>query len=82
MRNVLNAGLYATLAVFGLSGMVAAGAQPQSAAAAIDVDTLGPKVGDTVPDFTLPDQHGTSRTLKSLMGPKGAVLVFFRSADW
>jgi hypothetical protein len=44
--------------------------------------TLGPKVGDRVPDFTLPDQNGVARPLASLLGPKGAVLVFFRSADW
>ena len=43
---------------------------------------LGPQVGDRVPDFTLTDQHGQSRTLTSLVGPKGAMLVFYRSADW
>ena len=47
-----------------------------------DVQKLGPQVGDRVPDFTLLDQHGRSRTLTSLMGPKGLMLVFFRSADW
>ena len=47
-----------------------------------DPQTLGPKVGERVPDFTLQDQHGATRTLKSTFGPKGAVLVFFRSADW
>ena len=44
--------------------------------------TLGPKVGERVPEFSLPDQLGSTRTLKSTFGPKGAVLVFFRSADW
>jgi cytochrome oxidase Cu insertion factor (SCO1/SenC/PrrC family) len=53
-----------------------------AAADAPDPRTLGPKVGQAVPDFVLPDQHGTPRTLKSTFGPKGAVLVFFRSADW
>jgi hypothetical protein len=48
----------------------------------IDVSTLGPQVGERVPDFNLKDQNGTSRTLRSVMGPKGAMLVFFRSADW
>ena len=47
-----------------------------------DPQTLGPKVGARVPEFTLQDQHGATRTLKSTFGPKGAVLVFFRSADW
>ena len=48
----------------------------------IDVETLGPKVGDSLPDFSLRDQRGEARTLKSLLGPAGAVIVFFRSADW
>ncbi len=48
----------------------------------IDVGKLGPQVGATVPDFNLPDQHGTRRTLQSVMGPKGAMIVFYRSADW
>jgi cytochrome oxidase Cu insertion factor (SCO1/SenC/PrrC family) len=47
-----------------------------------DIQKLGPQVGDRVPDFTLTDQHGQSRTLASLVGPNGAMLVFYRSADW
>jgi cytochrome oxidase Cu insertion factor (SCO1/SenC/PrrC family) len=47
-----------------------------------DVQKLGPQVGSRVPDFTLLDQKGQSRTLASLTGPKGLMLVFFRSADW
>ena len=47
-----------------------------------DVQALGPQVGGGAPDFTLVDQNGRSRTLMSLMGPKGLMLVFFRSADW
>ena len=58
---------------------------PQSAPPArtrIDLSKLGPQIGERVPDFNLKDQHGTSVTLQSIMGPKGAMLVFFRSADW
>jgi len=51
-------------------------------AQSIDPQTLGPKVGERVPDFSLPDQQGVTRSLRSTFGPKGAVLVFFRSADW
>ena len=47
-----------------------------------DVQKLGPQIGTQVPDFTLLDQTGQSRTLASLTGPKGLMLVFFRSADW
>jgi len=39
-------------------------------------------VGAKIPDFTLSDQHGQTRTLASLMGPNGLVLVFNRSAEW
>ena len=48
----------------------------------IDVSKLGPQVGQRVPDFSLNDQTGKTRTLQSILGPKGAVLVFVRSADW
>ncbi len=42
----------------------------------------GPKIGERVPDFALPDQNGQERSLHELMGPKGLLLVFLRSADW
>jgi hypothetical protein len=42
----------------------------------------GPAVGSALPDFSAPDQSGRTQTLKSIMGPKGAMLVFYRSADW
>jgi hypothetical protein len=58
------------------------GARPQVPAATVDVESLGPRVGDPLPDFNLPDQAGHVQPLKSLLGPKGAVIVFFRSADW
>jgi hypothetical protein len=50
--------------------------------ARIDVSELGPQVGEVVPDFSLPDQTGVIRTRESIMGPRGAMLVFVRSADW
>jgi hypothetical protein len=48
----------------------------------IDVSKLGPQVGERVPDFQLNDQAGRSQTLESIMGLRGAMLVFVRSADW
>ena len=54
----------------------------QPAAVPPDVTRLGPQVGEKVPDFTLPDQNGRRRSLSSLMGDTGLVLVFNRSADW
>ena len=55
---------------------------PIPARAKIDVSKLGSQVGERVPDFSLNDQNGKTWTLQSIMGPKGAMLVFFRSADW
>jgi hypothetical protein len=48
----------------------------------IDIDDLGPQVGDRVADFTLPDQHGNLVSLESILRPNGAILMFYRSADW
>ena len=48
----------------------------------VDVSKVGPQVGERVPDFSLPDQSGRTRTLQSITGPRGAMLVFLRSADW
>jgi len=48
----------------------------------IDVASLGPQVGEQVPEFSLPDQNGQMRTLESISGPMGAMLLFHRSADW
>lgn len=42
----------------------------------------GPEIGMKIPEFSLPDQIGQSRTFTSLSGPQGLVLVFYRSADW
>lgn len=64
-----------------VAGLVVAGpivpAQAQT-----DIASLGPQVGQRSIEFNLPDQNGRVRTLKSLAGPKGTMLVFFRSADW
>ena len=62
--------------------IVLALALAQTAPQKIDVSKLGPQVGEQVPDFSLKDQNGKTWTLQSIMGPKGAMLVFLRSADW
>ncbi len=48
----------------------------------IDVTRLGPHVGQPVPDFRLHDGQGKVWSRDSIMGPKGAMLVFSRSLDW
>ena len=68
-----------TVAAFlGLGTAQAQDLQP----AEIDVSVLGPQVGDIVPDFNLPDQNGVMQTRESIMGARGAMLVFVRSAEW
>ena len=46
-------------------------------------EELGPPIGAKVPDIgTPPDQTGAQRSFSSLVGEKGLVLLFIRSADW
>lgn len=54
----------------------------QPAAEKIDTSRIGPQVGTTVPPFPGTDQFNKPQTLASTYGPKGTMLVFFRSADW
>lgn len=44
--------------------------------------SIGLEVGQKAPPFSAPDQFGHEQTLADLLGPKGTVLLFFRSADW
>lgn len=44
--------------------------------------SIGLEVGQKAPPFSARDQFGREHTLASLKGPKGTVLLFFRSADW
>ena len=62
--------------------LAAGGQSAQPARQTVDVSTLGPQVGEQVPDFSLTDQAGRARNLQSVVGPNGAMVVFFRSADW
>ena len=64
------------------AGPAAAQASAAAAPAAVNVATVGPQPGTRVPEFTLPDHRGRQRTLASLAGPRGTMLVFSRSADW
>ena len=68
---------FSFLLLFSVSGLTSAQSRT-----AIDVHSLGPQVGERVPEFRLPDQNGRIQTLESIMGPNGAMLLFHRSADW
>ncbi len=52
------------------------------AAAATAAIKTGPEPGEKIPEISAIDQNGKTQTLASISGPKGAMLVFFRSADW
>ena len=80
MRALSAASIVAVLLVSQAAAPVASG--QTAVRQKIDVSKLGPQVGQRVPDFSLPDQNGRVRTLQSIMGPRGAMIVFVRSADW
>src|SRR5262245_36612259 len=73
-------GVFGLLTCTGIGAL--AQAPPASTLTKIDVSKLGPQVGQVVPDFRLSDQNGKFWTRASIMGPKGALLLFYRSADW
>ena len=82
MRSIMNeqgrrVALGVALAVLALGGC-----ESMQSRTPIDVASLGPQVGERVPDFSLPDQSGEIQTLESILGPNGALLLFLRSADW
>lgn len=72
-RSFFTAVVACALAAIGVSGQ---------SAGAVDTSKLGPQIGSTAPAITGVDQFGKPRTLTSIYGPNGAMLVFFRSADW
>jgi len=44
--------------------------------------SIGLAIGQKAPDFSARDQFGRQQTLDTLKGPKGTILLLFRSADW
>ena len=44
--------------------------------------SFGLEVGQKAAAFSARDQFGREQTLETLKGPRGTVLLFFRSADW
>ena len=79
MKTMMKIGVAAALTS---AVLVALPAAQSAARTPIDVSKRGPQVGQLVPDFALKDQTGKVWTRQSIMGAKGAMLVFFRSADW
>ena len=75
MKNVTRAIMLAAL----LTAAVAAQTPP---AKPVDVERLGPQVGEVVPAFSAVDQFGRTQTLQTTLGANGVMLFFNRSADW
>jgi len=44
--------------------------------------SVGPEIGEALPDFELPDQFGRRIRFQEDRGGARAVVVFFRSAVW
>lgn len=44
--------------------------------------STGIAVGQKIPSFRAPDQNGRMQDFNAIRGPKGAVIMFNRSADW
>lgn len=71
-----------------VGGLLALGV---SSAAAQDFDredprdenmATGPAIGERIPDFAGIDQHGRRVSWSEIRGPRGALILFYRSADW
>ena len=69
-----------TIALF--TAMMAVAGLAGQAPPAVDTSKIGPQAGTVAPAFSGTDQFGKSHTLASSYGPRGTMLVFFRSADW
>lgn len=65
-----------------LASLVLATVSLYAQTASVDTSKLGPQIGQAVPPIAGVDQFGKPHTLGEIYGPKGAMLVFFRSADW
>jgi peroxiredoxin len=64
------------------AGLIAAVALCSAATASAQTHDFGPALGATVPAISAPDQTGAIRTLASLAGESGTVLLITRAADW
>jgi peroxiredoxin len=65
-----------------IAGIVAAVALSFAAPAVAQTHNFGPAVGATIPGISAPDETGATRTLASLGGERGTVLLVTRAADW
>jgi hypothetical protein len=65
-----------------MNGLQAAGILATALLASPAAIPTGPDVGSAVHDFAAVDQFGKTQSLRTILGHRGALLVFYRSADW
>jgi hypothetical protein len=53
-----------------------------AAVTVVPLEQRGPAVGTHAPEIRARDQFGREQTLQTLMGSRGVLLLFVRSADW
>ena len=72
----------ATSILFSIAVLALSSGQEKPAAGDSVAPAIGLNIGQPVPAFALTDQFGHEQSNQTLKGPKGTVIVFFRSADW
>jgi len=68
--------------LFSIGMLALASGQEKPAAADSVTPAIGLEIGQRAPAFVLHDQFGQEQSNETLRGPKGTVVLFFRSADW
>lgn len=68
--------------LFSMGVLALAGGQEKPVAADSVAPAIGLEIGQPAPTFALTDQFGNEQSNQTLKGPKGTVILFFRSADW
>src|SRR6266436_1555576 len=62
--------------------LAAASGQESRLSTGASAPPIGLEIGQRAPQFTLVDQFGHEQSNETLKGPKGTIVLFFRSADW
>ena len=61
--------------------MLASGQEKHAPADSV-APAVGLEIGQPASAFALTDQFGHEQSNQTLKGPRGTVILFFRSADW
>jgi len=72
----------AVAVLFAVVSSAFASGQENPATSHGSASSVGLEIGQQAPAFALPDQFGHEHTNETLKGPKGTVILFFRSSDW